>query len=175
MYFKSKRNLEVYTGDGDAAAPFTWLHTYPVFAASGSSGPKLREGDRQVPEGIYRVNFLNEKSRYHLALRLNYPNEFDLKMAGVDERRTLGGDIMIHGFNVSIGCLALGNAAIEELYALASDSNYQRWRVILAPYDPRAGDPPDGFRNLPAPGWYPQVLEQIAAELIVLPTARNGR
>ena len=50
---------------------------YPVLGASGVLGPKLKEGDRQVPEGVYRVPELNPNSDFHLSLRLDYPNEFD--------------------------------------------------------------------------------------------------
>ena len=87
----------------------------PILAASGVSGPK-REGDKQVPEGFYRIELLNPNSRYHLSLRVNYPNADDLERARQDGRAlsTLGGDIMIHGGSASIGCLALGDPAVGE-------------------------------------------------------------
>jgi murein L,D-transpeptidase YafK len=125
---KDERCLEVWvTADAtrsrasaDASLPcIKFLRRYPILAASGGPGPKLREGDRQVPEGIYAVESLNPNSRFHLALRLDYPNAFDREMAAADGRANLGGDIMIHGSDVSIGCLAMGNEAAEDLFVLA--------------------------------------------------------
>jgi murein L,D-transpeptidase YafK len=137
---------------------------YPIFAASGVHGPKLTEGDRQVPEGVYRVTYRNEKSRFHLALRLDYPNEFDKSHAVGDGRIQLGSDIMIHGSDVSTGCLALGNAGIEEIFALAVDSDIKRWKVILMPTWP------SNFAQLLSdaekyPKWYPALLGQIDEEI----------
>ena len=71
------------------------LARYPIRAASGALGPKLREGDRQVPEGVYDIESLNPNSRFHVALRVGYPNAFDRQMAGREGRTALGGDIMI--------------------------------------------------------------------------------
>ncbi|MEM7394767.1 MAG: hypothetical protein AAF492_20740, partial [Verrucomicrobiota bacterium] len=88
--FKFEQLLEVYA-DGH------YLRAYPVLAASGAPGPKLKEGDQQVPEGIYAIDFLNPNSRYHLSMRVNSPNAFDRKMAEAEGRTGLGGDIMIHG------------------------------------------------------------------------------
>ncbi|NJN46820.1 MAG: L,D-transpeptidase family protein [Candidatus Competibacteraceae bacterium] len=90
---------------------------YPVLAASGTLGPKLCEGDRQVPEGIYRIKSLNPNSAYHLSLELDYPNAFDLRQAERDGRNNPGSAICIHGKAVSVGCLAMGDTAIEELYS----------------------------------------------------------
>ena len=75
------------------------------------------EGDKQVPEGFYRIELLNPNSRYHLSLRVNYPNADDIERAREDRRDllNLGGDIMIHGGAESIGCIAIGNPAIEHL------------------------------------------------------------
>ena len=66
---KEERRLEVYAAGADGAWRF--VRAFPVLAASGRAGPKLREGDRQVPEGCYRVASLNPNSRFHLALRLD--------------------------------------------------------------------------------------------------------
>ena len=79
-------------------------NSIPVLGMSGKLGPKLGEGDRQVPEGIHRVESLNPNSLYHLALRVGYPNEEDRKHAAQEGRTNLGSDIMIHGKNSSIGC-----------------------------------------------------------------------
>jgi murein L,D-transpeptidase YafK len=81
--------------------------------ASGKAGPKLREGDGQVPEGIYRIDGLNPNSSYHLSLKLNYPNDFDLEQARTEGRTELGGDIFIHGKAVSIGKTRAGRVGIR--------------------------------------------------------------
>jgi len=76
--FKAERKLELWAAKGEG---WTFIRAYPVLAASGTAGPKLREGDRQVPEGVYTLEYLNPNSSYHLSMKLNYPNAFDLKHA----------------------------------------------------------------------------------------------
>lgn len=145
---KAEREVQVYAAGPGGACRF--IRSYPILAASGDLGPKLREGDRQVPEGRYRIESLNPNSRYHLSLRINYPNAEDRARAGEEGRRNLGGDIMIHGDAVSIGCLAMGDAAVEELFVLVARTGARNTRVILSPVDfrerpapaPRAGAPP---------------------------------
>ncbi|RYF37241.1 MAG: hypothetical protein EOO38_26635, partial [Cytophagaceae bacterium] len=123
VFLKSEKTLSLFAA-GAAGQPKA-VKTYPVLAASGKPGPKLRDGDRQVPEGIYRIESLNPNSAYHLSLRLNYPNEDDLRYARLDRRTNLGGDIMIHGKRASIGCLAIGDESIEEIFTLAADTRYR--------------------------------------------------
>ena len=65
---------------------FKMVHSYGIRAASGIRGPKLQQGDRQVPEGIYQISRLNPHSNYHLSMKVNYPNEFDLDHAEYDGR-----------------------------------------------------------------------------------------
>ena len=113
------------------------IKNYQIKAASGVLGPKLREGDRQVPEGIYKVSWLNPNSSYHLSLKLNYPNEFDLKWAQKESRLEPGTNIFIHGKAVSIGCLAMGDPAIEELFLLTELVGKEKISVIISPVDPR--------------------------------------
>ncbi len=159
--FKSERMLEVWVGAESGSLQF--LRSYPILAASGGIGPKLRQGDRQVPEGIYRIESLNPNSRYHLSLRLNYPNEADRRLAAADGRTTLGGDIMIHGDNVSIGCLAMGDEAAEDLFVLAAETGIERIDVILSPVDFRVRElngEPDGL-----PSWYPERCAELRRAL----------
>lgn len=137
---KDERQLELWADGGDGGDKPRRVHVYPILAASGGLGPKLREGDRQVPEGLYPVESLNPNSRYHLALRVGYPNAFDRAQAARDGRTQLGGDIMIHGEAVSIGCLAMGNEAAEELFVLAARVGRERVRVIISPIDFRCRD-----------------------------------
>ncbi len=108
---------------------------YPILAASGTLGPKLKEGDRQVPEGFYKISFLNPNSRFHLSMRVDYPNAEDIAAAKADGRDTtnLGGDIMIHGGASSIGCVAIGDEAIEELFWLVATVGMERTELLFAP------------------------------------------
>jgi hypothetical protein len=132
IVLKHERKLEVW---GRLNNEQKHIATYPFTAFSGILGPKLREGDRQIPEGIYGISFLNPKSKFHLAMRVNYPNEFDKKMAKQEKRTKLGGDIMIHGSNRTIGCVPIGDDKIEELYFLANKVGIKNIKVIFAPVD----------------------------------------
>jgi hypothetical protein len=143
------------------------IKDYAVLAESGTSGPKLREGDGQIPEGIYKVTFLNPNSSYHLSLRLDYPNEFDRKMAARDGRTRLGGDIMIHGRNVSIGCVAIGDPAIEEIFCLAARTGLEKIKVLIVPTDWRAK--PFKAAASPGPPWLPELYKALKTEIEMLP------
>jgi murein L,D-transpeptidase YafK len=109
--FKSEKVLEAWVKKGDT---FTLFNSYPICTFSGQLGPKIRQGDGQSPEGFYKVNLgrLNPYSRYHLSFNLGYPNAYDRANG-----RT-GDFLMVHGNCVSIGCYAMGDAAIEEIYTL---------------------------------------------------------
>ncbi len=157
---KDENILEVWVSD--KRPEFRHLKVYPILAASGELGPKLAEGDRQVPEGLYRVESLHPNSAYHLALRLNYPNEFDRKMATLDGRRNLGSDIMIHGRAASIGCLAMGDTAAEDLFILTALAGVENTRVILSPVDFRTRQFPG---PLPPPKWTVALYNEVKAEL----------
>ena len=166
--FKEEKVLEVYAAGPDHALRF--IRKYPILAASGVAGPKLREGDRQVPEGIYPVEWLNPNSSYHLSFRIGYPNEFDREHAKLEGRTNLGGDIMIHGKSASIGCLAMGDPASEELFVLAADTGITNITVILSPVDFRAGKPAPSSSGLPS--WTNALYSAIKARLAQLPPAR---
>lgn len=122
------------------------IKTYPIKAASGVLGPKLREGDFQVPEGIYNINAFNPNSAYHLSMKLNYPNAFDQKYAQLEGRTEPGSDIFIHGKAVSVGCLAMGDEVIEELFTLVHQVGRAQTVVVITPTDPKLGElkVPDG-------------------------------
>jgi murein L,D-transpeptidase YafK len=158
---KEERRLELYAASDTNALRF--VHAYRILAASGGVGPKLREGDKQVPEGFYRIESLNPNSRYHLSLRINYPNQFDRKQARRDGRTQLGGDIMIHGSSVSIGCLAMGDEAAEDLFVLAADTGLKQIRVLLSPVDFRRRGLPKDAELLPS--WVTVLHQQLATEL----------
>ncbi|MBF0439072.1 MAG: L,D-transpeptidase family protein [Magnetococcales bacterium] len=135
LAFKQERRLELW--GGDVNGPMKKIKIYPFTAFSGELGPKRREGDRQIPEGFYRITFLNPDSAYHLSMKLDYPNPFDRAMAEAESRKRLGGDIFIHGDSYSIGCIALGDVAIEELFVLTAMAGLDNVQVIVSPYDLR--------------------------------------
>lgn len=129
---KEARELRVF---GRVSGKDYELAKYAVTAASGGPGPKLREGDKQVPEGLYGVESLNPNSRFYLSLRVNYPSAAD-KSAAVSEGRdvqNLGGDIMIHGGAASIGCVAIGDAAIEEVFWLVGTVGIENVEIVIVP------------------------------------------
>ena len=92
-------------------------------------GQELRQGDGQIPEGIYRIEHLNPMSSFYLSMKVGYPNDFDRARAKEDGRTDLGGDIFIHGSCVTIGCVPLQNGPIEEVYLAAVDA---RTKIDLA-------------------------------------------
>lgn len=120
--FKAERELEVWVGDG--RGPLRLLEVFAVCGDSGVLGPKGQQGDAQIPEGFYLVTGLNPWSPGLLSLQLDYPNEADRRRRAVRARTSkqwplLGGDIAIHGTCISLGCLAIDDQPIEQLYLLA--------------------------------------------------------
>lgn len=134
LAIKDEARLELWAG---GPGHQNHIRDFPIQALSGVAGPKLREGDKQVPEGHYRIEGLNPNSAYHLSMKLNYPNAFDLKHAQAEGRHQPGSNIFIHGKAVSIGCLAMGDPAIEELFTLVADIGRENVEVLIAPTDPR--------------------------------------
>jgi murein L,D-transpeptidase YafK len=144
LVFKEEKRLELWGKDQDQ-----WRHVrdYPVLGASGEAGPKLRQGDQQVPEGIYRISALHPNSAFHLSLKVDYPNEFDQEKARQDGRSKLGGNIFLHGGSSSIGCIALGDPAIEVLFVLVAHVGIDAAQVIIAPRDFRPAPPKSKNQN----------------------------
>jgi hypothetical protein len=130
-------------------------------------GPKLRSGDRQVPEGLYRISALNPDSLFHVSLRVDYPNAHDRRRAAAEARTDLGGDIMIHGGRISIGCLAMGDPVVEELFVLAADTGLANLRLILSPLDLRRRELARLVRHTRP--WTPELYAEIRAALAELP------
>jgi hypothetical protein len=161
--FKDTRRLEVY-GRASPQEAWRFVKTYPVHGASGALGPKLAQGDEQVPEGLYRVESLNPNSRFHLSIRLDYPNAFDRRMAQADGRRRLGGDIMIHGGSASIGCLAMGNPGAEDLFVLAALVKRRGMPVLISPTDFRV-EPAQGREAAAQPAWVRTLYAALRVEL----------
>lgn len=111
--FKQEAVLELWM-QGDKG--WRLFQTYPICRFSGQLGPKLKEGDRQAPEGFYQVSSaqLNPNSRHHLSFNLGYPNAFDRAHG-----RT-GSFLMVHGGCSSIGCYAMTDPAVDDIYGLVS-------------------------------------------------------
>ena len=130
--FKEERELELFV-QSKTTGKFELFRTYPIAAASGTLGPKLAEGDGQVPEGFYFAGpkAMNPNSTFHLSFNIGFPNEFD-KANG----RT-GSFIMVHGSNVSVGCLAMTDEKIEEIYTTADaalNAGQPFFRVHIFPF-----------------------------------------
>lgn len=113
--FKEESILEIWM---ERNGRYELALTYPICAWSGRLGPKLREGDKQSPEGFYLVSSrqLKPDSSFHLALNIGFPNAFDTAQG-----RT-GSFLMIHGACVSIGCYAMTDAGIEDIYQLTEQA-----------------------------------------------------
>ncbi len=129
--FKEEKELELWIESGNR---FSLFRTYGVCTyGMGSLGPKTRRGDGQAPEGFYFVapNRLNPSSQFHLAFDIGYPNAYDWTQGWT------GGSIMVHGSCVSIGCFAMRDSVIEEIYAVA-DTAFRKgqpfFRVHIFPF-----------------------------------------
>ena len=114
--FKEESELEVWKARDDGR--FYHFKTYPICNWSGNVGPKTTLGDKQAPEGFYRVSAsqMNPNSQYYLAFNLGYPNAYDRAL-----ERT-GDALMVHGKCKSVGCYAMTDALMEEIYTLARES-----------------------------------------------------
>jgi murein L,D-transpeptidase YafK len=147
--FKEEQTLEVWLRD--ASGRFRMFASYPICTFSGEPGPKLARGDGQSPEGFYSVRpaALNPGSAYHLSFDLGYPNAYDRAHG-----RT-GSALMVHGACVSIGCYAMTDPAIEEIWTLVASAfrGGQRemqvqaypFRMTAAALDRRRADRWHGF------------------------------
>ena len=114
--FKQEAELEVWKQD--RAGRFALLKTYPICRWSGDLGPKVREGDRQAPEGFYSITpaQMNPQSAYYLSFNTGYPNAFDRALG------RSGSQLMVHGDCSSRGCYAMTDEQIAEIYSLGRES-----------------------------------------------------
>jgi hypothetical protein len=168
---KQEKKLELWARD---SGEFRFIRDYHIKAASGVAGPKLRKGDRQVPEGVYRIAELNPNSHYHMSIKLDYPNEFDLFHAFQEGRANPGSDIFIHGKAVSIGCLAMGDEAIEELFVLTEHVGVENVKVVIAPHDPRTY--PLKADSKEDPEWTTELYSIISREIKALsPVVKSAK
>lgn len=119
--FKQEKFLQLWA-QANTGQYFVYIKEYNFTDFSGTLGPKRRQGDLQIPEGFYYIDDFNPYSNFHLSLSINYPNRAD-SILGI--KNNLGGEIRIHGSNVTIGCIPIGNQAIEELYITCVDVKSQ--------------------------------------------------
>ncbi|MEM7012526.1 MAG: hypothetical protein AAF585_13705 [Verrucomicrobiota bacterium] len=85
----------------------------------------MDRGDGQIPEGIYEIVSLNPNTFFHLSLELSFPNAFDHRMASADGRADLGDDIFIHGSHAMVGCIPIGDEAIEEVFYIITKNGHK--------------------------------------------------
>lgn len=114
--FKKESEIEVWKQGRDGK--YALLKTYPICRWSGQLGPKIREGDRQAPEGFYEVTAaaMNPNSSLFLSFNIGFPNAFDRA-----HNRT-GSHLMVHGACSSQGCFAMTDEAISEVYAITREA-----------------------------------------------------
>lgn len=114
--YKKEAELEIWKRNGDGR--FVYIKTFPICRWSGQLGPKQRPGDRQTPEGFYPVGptQMNPNSHYYLSFDTGFPNAYD-KAHGAS-----GSAVMVHGTCSSMGCFAMTDAQVGEIYAIARDA-----------------------------------------------------
>jgi murein L,D-transpeptidase YafK len=114
--YKKEAELEIWKMAADGH--YTHLKTYPMCRWSGQLGPKVKEGDRQVPEGFYAITpgQMNPNSAYYLSFNVGYPNALDRALGHT------GGSIMVHGICSSAGCFSMTDPQIAEIYAIAREA-----------------------------------------------------
>ena len=131
--YKQEDILELYAKN-KSDENYKKIASYTIAAKSGTLGPKRMEGDLQVPEGFYYIDRFNPASSYYLSLGINYPNESDKKKS---DKPRLGGDIFIHGADVTIGCIPMADDKIKEIYlyaVYAKDNGQKKIPVYIFPF-----------------------------------------
>ncbi len=122
--FKQEAELEVWKQN--RSGRFEILRTYPICRWSGDLGPKVREGDRQAPEGFYAITpaQMNPQSAYYLSFNTGYPNAYDKSLGHT------GSQLMVHGDCSSRGCYAMTDEQIAEIYSLGRESFFGGQRAF---------------------------------------------
>jgi len=164
--FKEEQRLEVYSKDYSGTK---LIKDYPFTATSGHLGPKLQEGDKQIPEGVYHVEYMNPNSSYHLSLKVSYPNEFDQSKTEFADIAEMGGDIFIHGKSATVGCIPIGDKAIEEVFVLTQKAMNNKVKVIISPRDFRSNTVHPKIEGI---GWEDELYDLINDELKMIPLNR---
>ena len=114
--YKKEAEFEIWKMRTDGK--YVHVKTFPMCRWSGQLGPKVREGDRQVPEGFYTITpgQMNPNSAYYLSFNVGYPNALDRALGHT------GGSIMVHGVCSSAGCFSMTDEQIADIYAVARES-----------------------------------------------------
>ncbi|MBY0550942.1 MAG: hypothetical protein K2W95_26930 [Candidatus Obscuribacterales bacterium] len=156
---KKERKLLLFAGSDRSNQPrqAKLLCSYPLVSYSGVLGPKLKEGDLQIPEGSYRITGFQAYNM--LALCVNYPNDLDQKNAASDHRTNLGSAILIHGGSQSTGCLVVSDDDMEQLFVATHDVGSKNTELIIAPCDLTKYKPPIDLKK--SPQWVPALYESI--------------
>lgn len=161
--FKSEQVLQVFAKNHKG---FKLITSYPFTAFSGQLGPKLQEGDKQIPEGIYKIEYLNPNSAFYLSIKVSYPNEFDISKSRLANQQDMGGDIFIHGKSATVGCIPIGDEAIEEVFLLVQKAFQNEVKVIVSPKDFRRDT---SYPQIESVDWEVELYDQIKVELEKLP------
>jgi len=112
--FKQEKELQLWIKNSQESK-FSLFKTYKVCALSGNLGPKRKEGDLQVPEGIYNISSLDLMHKFYKGLNLNYPNESDIVLS---DKINPGSEIAIHGNCISSGCIAMSDEVMDQIFPL---------------------------------------------------------
>lgn len=165
LALKDRQQLLMFAGDKQLAL----VQRFPLTSYSGTFGPKLRQGDLQIPEGIYRIT--GSSAREMLSLAVDYPNAFDRQRALGDQRTSLGGEILIHGGSVSTGCLVVSNEQMQEIFIAAHDIGFEKVKLVISPCDLTRAQPSVIWSKHPK--WLPELYEQLKRELSTLSIPAN--
>ena len=113
--YKKEAEIEVWK---KGPSGYVFIKTFPICRWSGQLGPKRRSGDRQTPEGFYTVprGQMNPNSHYYLSFDVGYPNAYDRA------HESTGSAVMVHGICSSMGCFAMTDGTVGEIYAIARDA-----------------------------------------------------
>jgi murein L,D-transpeptidase YafK len=163
LAFKEERILQVFA---KKEGTLRRIKSYSFTASSGVLGPKLQSGDRQIPEGIYEVEYLNPNSAFHLSIKVNYPNAFDRAKSTFSNVAEMGGDIFIHGKAASVGCIPIGDPAIEEVFLLTQKALNRKVKIIICPRDFRMNPQ---YPQIEAVDWENELYDMLKAELKLIP------
>lgn len=164
ILFKRDKKLFLYAGKNENETQL--LKTYRILGSNERVGPKLNDSDKQIPEGIYKLASLNPGSSPQLALKIDFPNDFDRRMAEKDSRDSFRSQVLVHSGATSDSNVALKEQDMEELYTLASISEVSSWRFVFAPFDLRIE-----AREIKSnsPQWIDDLDQQLMRELMTLP------
>lgn len=172
--FKKEQLVEVWASDSQRHT-FELLVTYPFCTTSGVLGPKRKEGDLQIPEGIYHINHFNPQSNFYLSLGINYPNAADQLLG---DPKYPGGSIYIHGDCVTIGCIPITDDKIKELYLLvieAKNSGQEKIQVHIFPAKLKEGVPEVLAQAQPAHFGFWKNLQTIYQDFEVTKSLRKSQ